>query len=137
MKLTASRSRNITIAACGCIILGCATAETSGTKGRSDSSLATIRAASRATVLFSPRPVVILEVDGEAISSASSSVTVSPGGHVLLVSCRESLFSKNTHVLSIYVQGGETYSLSSHVSPDKINDGTQKCKAELTRDVPN
>jgi hypothetical protein len=137
MKMTASWSRNIAIAACGCIILGCATAETSATKGRSDSSVATIRASSRATVLFSPRPVAILEVDGERISRASSSVTVSPGGHVLLVSCRESLFSKNTHSLSIYVQAGETYSLSSQVSPDKIKDGTQKCTAELTRDVPN
>lgn len=137
MKMTAFRSRNIAIAACGCIILGCTTTETSGSKGRFDTSVATIKASSRATVLFSPRPVVILEVDGEAISSASSSVTVSPGGHVLLVSCRESLFSKNTHSLSIYVQGGETYSLSSHVEPDKIKDGSGKCKAELTRDVSN
>jgi hypothetical protein len=130
-------SRNIGIGLCACIVLGCGTTETYSNSSASDSSVAIIRAASRATVLFSPRPVVIEEVDGKRIPGTSSSIKVSPGGHVLRVTCRESLFAKNTHDLSIYVQAGETYSLSAHVEPDKIRDGTEKCKAELTRDVSN
>ena len=137
MKAITTRFRDIGTIFCACTMLGCGTTETYQNEDVPDSSVAIIRAASRATVLFSPRPVVIEEVDGKRIPSTSSSIKVSPGGHVLLVTCRESLFAKNTHNLSIYVEAGETYSLSAHVEPNKIRDGSEKCKAELTRDVSN
>jgi hypothetical protein len=76
---------------------------------------------------------VIKSVDGKSVNFAAGSVRVSPGIHTLVVTCYQSLFARNTHELTVSVQSGETYTLSSQISPDKISDGTAECEAQITR----
>ena len=98
-----------------------------------DSNTALIQGASRGTALFSPRPVVIKSVDGRPVNFAAGSVRVSPGIHVLVVTCYQSLFARNTHELTVSVQAGETYILSSQINPDKISDDSPDCEAQISR----
>ncbi len=129
-----SVSINVVFCISACLILGCGTTDIYDALKTTEQEAATIQGASRATVLFSPIPVVIRAVDGEPIPITSSSVRVSPGRHVLRVTCHESLFARNTHELNIMVQAGETYRLSSRIDPTKIKDGTAKCNARLLKD---
>ena len=99
----------------------------------SSSSRALIVGASRATALFSPTPVVIRSVDGKAVAFTADSVRVSSGIHVLVVTCYQSLFSRNTHELTVSVEAGEKYTLSSQISPNKISDGSADCEAQISR----
>ena len=115
------------------LLFGCGTTDTIATSGSSDSNSALIQGASRGTALFSPRPVVIKSVDGKSVNFAAGSVRVSPGIHVLVVTCHQSLFARNTHELTVSVQSGETYVLTSQISPDKISDGSAECEAEISR----
>ena len=101
-----------------------------------DPSRALILGASQGTALFSPRPVIIKAVDGRKVAATADSVRVSPGVHVLTVTCVQSLFSRNTHDITVNVEAGETYSLRAEIRPDKIRDGTAACEAELIRDNP-
>jgi hypothetical protein len=94
--------------------------------------LALILGASHGTALFSPRPVVIKSVDGRKVAATADSVRVSPGVHVLVVTCYQSLFARNTHELTVSVEGGETYILTSQISPNKIRDGSAECEAEIS-----
>ncbi len=94
---------------------------------------ALILGASRGTVLFSPRAVVIKSVDGNSVAATANSVRVSPGTHVLIVTCYQSLFARNTHELTVSVEAGETYTLSSQIVPNKIKDGSADCEAEISR----
>jgi len=94
-----------------------------------------IQGASRGAVLFSPRPVVIKSVDGKSANLAAGSVRVSPGIHTLVVTCYQSLFARNTHELTVSVEAGETYTLSSQIMPDKISDGSPDCEAQISRSV--
>ena len=122
------------IAVCTTIVtlpLGCATSDSNVGSELPDSEVAIIRGASRGTVLISPTPVIIRQVDGKNVSGASASVRVSPGDHVLLVTCYESMFSKNTHEVSVSVDAGRTYDLLSRIDPNKISDGTPDCEARL------
>lgn len=114
-------------------ILGCTTTDSNTSADTADSDIAIIRGASRATVLVSPTPVIIREVDGKSVSGASSSVRVAPGVHTLLVTCYESMFSKNTHELTITVVAGATYELLSRIDPNKISDDSPDCEARLVR----
>jgi len=131
---------NVTMYGCKCIAIGaisifamgCATTNSNATVDSADADIAVVRGASRGTVLVSPTPVIIRKVDGKAVSGASSSVRLSPGNHVLLVTCYESMFSKNTHELTISVDAGRTYDLISKIDPNKISDGTPDCEARLT-----
>ncbi len=134
MERAVSVSTNVVFGISACLILGCGTTDIYDAMRTSELEAATIQGASRATVLFSPRAVVIRAVDGEPIPITASSVRVSPGGHVLRVTCYESLFARNTHELNIMVQAGETYTLSSRIDPTKIKDGTAKCNAVLLKD---
>lgn len=99
-----------------------------------DPDRALILGASRGTALFSPRPVVIKSVDGKAVAATADSVRVAPGVHLLVVTCYESLFARNTHELNVSVEAGRTYVLSSQIRPNKISDGTGKCEAEISLD---
>jgi len=83
--------------------------------------------------LFSPRPVVIKSVDGRPVSVAANSVRVSPGIHTLVVTCYQSLFARNTHELTVSVEAGETYTLTSQIRPNKISDGSADCEARMVR----
>ncbi len=130
---------NVIMRGCKCIAigtisifaLGCATTSSNATVDSADADVAVVRGASRGTVLVSPTPVIIREVDGKKVSGASSSVRLSPGNHVLLVTCYESMFSKNTHELTISVDAGRTYDLISRIDPNKISDATPDCEARL------
>ena len=116
-----------------CLLFGCGTTDTFGPADSSDSNTALIQGASRGTALFSPRPVVIKSVDGRPVNFSAGSVRVSPGIHVLLVTCYQSLFARNTHELTVSLESGATYTLSSQIRPDKISDGSADCEAELSR----
>ncbi len=116
-----------------CLLIGCGVTDTVDTSGAAKVDTALILGASRGTALFSPRPVVIKSVDGRAVNFAAGAIRVSPGIHVLEVTCHQSLFARNTHELTVSVEAGATYSLSSQISPNKISDGSADCKAEIAR----
>jgi len=116
-----------------CLLFGCGATDTMATSGSSESNSALIQGASRGTALFSPRPVVVKSVDGKSVNFAAGSVRVSPGIHVLVVTCYQSLFARNTHELTVSVKSGETYTLTSQISPNKISDGSADCEAEISR----
>lgn len=114
------------------LLIGCGMTDTVGDAQPNDPNRALILGASRGTVLFSPRPVVIKSVDGRAVAVTADSVRVSPGIHVLVVTCYQSLFARNTHELTVSVEAGRTYVLNSQISPNKIRDGTAECEAEIS-----
>lgn len=115
------------------LVAGCGMTDTIDTSELPESDSALIQGASRGTALFSPTPVVIKSVDGKTVNFASGSVRVSPGIHTLVVTCYQSLFARNTHELTVSVQSGAVYTLSSQIIPDKISDGTADCEAKITR----
>jgi hypothetical protein len=123
----------LTVVVSANLMSGCGMTDTIDTSDSSESDWALIQGASRGTALFSPTPVVIKSVDGKSVNFAAGSVRVSPGIHTLVVTCYQSLFARNTHELTVSVQSGETYTLSSQISPDKISDGTAECEAQITR----
>lgn len=98
-----------------------------------DANTALILGASRGAALFSPRPVVIKSVDGESVNFAAGAIRVAPGIHTLVVTCYQSLFARNTHELTVTVNAGETYVLSSQIRPDKISDDSPDCEAQISR----
>ncbi len=116
-----------------CLLLGCGVTDTVDTSGASKSNTALILGSSRGTALFSPRPVVIKSVDGKPVNFAADGIRVSPGIHQLVVTCYQSLFARNTHELTVSVEAGATYTLSSQISPNKISDGSAECQAEISR----
>lgn len=118
------------------ILVGCGMTDTIDASGTEDSNRALILGASRGTALFSPRPVVIRSVDGRSVAATADSVRVSPGIHILVVTCYQSLFARNTHEMSVSVDAGETYVLTSQISPDKISDGSADCEAEISKANP-
>ena len=115
------------------VLFGCGVTDTIDSSGTADANKATILGASRGTALFSPRPVVIKSVDGRSVGASADSVKVSPGIHVLVVTCYQSLFARNTHEMTVSVDAGETYILTSQISPDKISDGSAECEAQISR----
>ena len=115
------------------LLAGCGMTDTIDSAASSESNQALIVGASRGTVLFSPTPVVIKSVDGKAVAVTADSVRVSAGIHVLVVTCYQSLFSRNTHELTVSVEAGEKYTLSSQIIPNKIRDGSADCEAEISR----
>jgi len=115
------------------LLVGCGMTDTIDSSGTSESNRALILGASRGTALFSPRPVVIKSVDGRSVAATADSVRVSPGIHVLVVTCYQSLFARNTHEMSVSVDAGETYVLTSQISPDKISDGSAECEAKISK----
>jgi len=115
------------------LLIGCGITDTIDTSDSSDSNSALILGASRGAALFSPRPVVIKSVDGKSVAISANSVRVSPGIHTLVVTCYQSLFARNTHELTISVEAGETYTLSSQIIPNKISDGSADCEARVTK----
>ena len=114
------------------LLVGCGMTDTIDSAAASESNRALIVGASRGTVLFSPTPVVIRSVDGKAVAVTADSVRGSAGIHVLVVTCYQSLFSRNTHELTVSVEAGEKYTLSSQIIPNKIRDGSADCEAELS-----
>lgn len=114
-------------------LASCSVTDTIDSSGAPKSDTALILGASRGTALFSPRPVVIKSVDGRSVNFAAGSIRVSPGIHVLEVTCYQSLFARNTHELTVSVEAGATYTLTSQISPNKISDGSADCEAELNR----
>jgi len=119
------------------LFVGCGMTDTIDSSGTADSDRALILGASRGTALFSPRPVVIKSVDGRSVAATADSVRVSPGIHSLVVTCYQSLFARNTHELTVSVDAGETYILTSQISPDKISDGSADCEAQISRSNPD
>lgn len=115
------------------LLIGCGTTDTIDASDSSKANLALIEGASRGTALFSPTPVVIRSVDGRPVAVSADSVRVSGGIHTLVVTCYQSLFARNTHELTVTVKAGETYTLSSQISPDKIKGGSDDCRAQITR----
>ncbi len=115
------------------LLFGCGVTDTIDTSGASKPDTALILGASRGTALVSPRPVVIKSVDGKSVNFAAGSVRVSPGIHVLEVTCYQSLFARNTHELTVSVEAGATYTLTSQIVPNKISDGSADCEAEISR----
>ena len=115
------------------LLVGCGVTDTIDSSDTSKSDTALILGASRGTALFSPRPVVIKSVDGRSVNFAAGSIRVSPGIHVLEVTCYQSLFARNTHELTVSVEAGATYTLTSQISPNKIRDGSADCEAEISR----
>ena len=115
------------------LVLGCGTTDMIDASDSSASNSAVILGASRGTVLFSPRAVVIKSVDGKSVAVTANSVRVSPGIHVLIVTCYQSLFARNTHELTVSVEAGETYTLSSQIVPNKISGGSEDCEARMSR----
>lgn len=115
------------------LLFACGVTDTIDSSDSADSNGALIQGASRGTALFSPTPVVIKSVDGKSVNFAAGSVRVSPGIHTLVVTCYQSLFARNTHELTVSVQSGETYTLTSQFSPNKISDGTADCMVQITR----
>ena len=119
------------------LVIGCGTTDMIDASDSSASNSAVILGASRGTVLFSPRAVVIKSVDGKSVSVTANSVRVSPGIHLLIVTCYQSLFARNTHELTVSVEAGETYTLSSQIVPNKISDGSEDCEARMSRSDSN
>ena len=115
------------------LLIGCGMTDTIDASDLSEANRALILGASRVTALFSPTPVVIKSVDGKSVAITADSVRVSPGIHVLVVTCYQSLFARNTHELTVSVEAGETYTLSSQISPNKISDGSKDCEASISR----
>jgi hypothetical protein len=136
VKANVKKSCRLPVSVIAIFLVGCGMTDTIDSSGTSDSNRALILGASRGTALFSPRPVVIKSVDGRSVAATADSVRVSPGIHVLVVTCYQSLFARNTHELSVSVDAGETYILTSQISPDKISDGSAECEAEITRSEP-
>jgi hypothetical protein len=116
-----------------CLLAGCGVTDTMDTTRASKSDTALILGSSRGTALFSPRPVVIKSVDGKPVNFAADAIRVSPGIHELEVTCYQSLFARNTHELTVSVEAGATYTLTSQISPNKISDGTADCEAKISR----
>ena len=116
-----------------CLPCGCGVTDTINSSDSAETDGALILGTSRGSALFSPRPVVIKSVDGKSVNFAAGSVRVSPGIHTLVVTCYQSLFARNTHELTVSVESGETYTLSSQIMPDKISDGSAECKAQFSR----
>lgn len=121
------------VSAVSCFVIGCGVTDTVNTSGASKSDTALILGASRGTALFSPRPVVIKTVDGRPVNFAAGSIRVEPGIHVLEVTCYQSLLARNTHELTVSVEAGATYMLTSQISPNKIRGGSADCRAEISR----
>jgi len=115
------------------LLIGCGTTDMIDASASSEADHALILGASRGMALFSPRPVVIKSVDGRPVSVAANSVRVSPGIHTLVVTCYQSLFARNTHELTVSVEAGETYTLTSQIRPNKISDGSADCEARMVR----
>ena len=116
-----------------CLLFGCVMTDTIVESDSSESNSALIQGAARGMAFFSPRPVVIKSVDGKSVAVTADSVRVSPGIHTLVVTCYQSLFARNTHELTVSVEAGETYTLSSQISPNKISDGSEDCEARITK----
>jgi len=133
VKANVKKSCRLPISAIALFLVGCGMTDTIDSSGTSASNRALILGASRGTALFSPRPVVIKSVDGRSVAASADSVRVSPGIHVLVVTCYQSLFARNTHEMSVSVDAGETYVLTSQISPDKISDGSAECEAKISR----
>jgi hypothetical protein len=114
-------------------MIGCGTTHTIDASESSKADQALILGASRGMALFSPRPVVIKSVDGRPVSVTANSVRVSSGIHTLVVTCYQSLFARNTHELTISVEAGGTYTLTSQIRPNKISDGSEECEARMVR----
>lgn len=133
MNTLLRKSTHLLPAMVATLLIGCSGTDTIDTADSSDANSALIQGASRGTVLFSPRPVVIKSVDGRPVNFAAGSVRVSAGIHTLVVTCYQSLFARNTHELTVSVEAGETYTLSSQISPNKISDGSADCEARLTK----
>ena len=96
------------------LLCGCGVTDTIDSSGASKSNSALILGASRGNF-------------------AAGSIRVSPGIHVLEVTCYQSLFARNTHELSVSVEAGATYTLTSQISPNKISDGSAACEAQISR----
>jgi len=114
------------------LLAGCGMTDTIDSSDSPDPDRALILGASHGTALFSPRPVVIKSVDGESVAGTADSVRVSPGVHLLVVTCYQSLFARNTHELTVTVEAGQTYVLTSQIRPNKISDGSAECAAEIS-----
>jgi hypothetical protein len=127
------KSAHLLVGLIAAILTGCGVTDTIGTSDSAESNSALILGASRGAALFSPRPVVIRSVDGESVAATAGSVRVSPGIHTLVVTCYQSLFARNTHELTISVESGETYTLSSQIIPNKISDGSADCEARISK----
>jgi len=126
------------LAFCAALALaGCGMTDTVDSSDTPGPDRALILGASTGTALFSPRPVVIKSVDGRKVAGTADSVRVSPGIHVLVVTCYQSLFAHNTHEMTVSVDAGRTYVLSSQIVPNKISDGSGKCIAEISRSDDN
>jgi len=117
-------------------LAGCGMTDTIDTSESPGPDRALILGASRGTALFSPRPVVIKSVDGNPVAGTADSVRVSPGKHVLVVTCYQSLFARNTHELTVTVEAGQTYVLTSQIRPNKIKDESAECAAEISNADP-
>ena len=101
--------KKLTIVMSASVMFGCGMTDTIDTSGTADSNRAMILGASRGTALFSPRPVVIKSVDGNSVAATADSVRVAPGIHVLVVTCYQSLFARNTHEMTVSVEAGECF----------------------------
>ncbi len=133
MKTFIRKSTHLAPGLIATLLLGCGTTDTIDASDSSKVDQALILGASRGMALFSPRPVVIKSVDGRPVSVTANSVRVSPGIHTLVVTCYQSLFARNTHELTVSVQAGATYTLSSQIRPNKISDGSEDCEARMVR----
>ncbi len=133
MKTFLRKSSRLITGLIAILLLGCGTTDTIGTSDSSVANSAVIQGASRGSALFSPTPVVIKSVDGRPVSVMAKSVRVVPGIHTLVVTCYQSLFARNTHELTVSVSAGETYALTSQISPNKISDGSEECEARIVR----
>jgi hypothetical protein len=133
MKMLVRKSTQLLPGLVAALLAGCGTTDTIGPSDSSATNSAVIQGASRGTALFSPTPVVIKSVDGRPVSVTAKSVRVLPGIHTLVVTCYQSLFARNTHELTVSVSAGETYTLTSKISPNKISDGSEECEARIVR----
>ncbi len=133
MRMPRRMSMHILAVALALLLIGCGMTDTIDSSDSPESDRALIVGASRGTALFSPTPVVIKSVDGKSVAVTADSVRVSSGVHVLVVTCYQSLFSRNTHELTVSVEAGEKYALSSQIVPNKIRDGSADCEAEISR----
>ena len=137
MKTLRRKSTCVLTGLIATLVIGCGTTNTINASDSTDANWTLILGASRGSALFSPRPVVIKSVDGKSVSVMANSVRVSPGIHVLIVTCYQSLFARNTHELTISVEAGETYTLSSQIVPNKISDGSEDCEAQISSSNSN
>ena len=133
MKTFIRKSTQLLPGLVAALLAGCGTTDTIGASDSAAANSAVIQGASRGTALFSPTPVVIKSVDGRPVSVTAKSVRVLPGIHTLVVTCYQSIFARNTHELTVSVSAGETYTLTSQISPNKISDGSEECEARIVR----